>query len=69
MTHYNPPRHARAAGRRHAEPVGWAVSSAARSWHWVWSVDHDDQLATVLARLLQFAMLATMFFAMVLAAR
>lgn len=66
---YQVNRHARPPARRHAEPVEWAVSGAARSWQWVWSVDHDDQVATAVARLLQFAMLAAMFFAMVMAGR
>jgi hypothetical protein len=61
-------RHARAASRgRRAEPVRWAVSGAARGWQWVWSVDHDDQVALAVAKVAQFAMLAAMFFALVLA--
>jgi hypothetical protein len=58
-------RHARPACGWPAEPAQWLVSGLGRGWRWVWIVDHDDLLATVAAQLVQFALLATVFLAMV----
>lgn len=67
LTGCGDPRHARPVRHRRVEPLLWLASAAHRCWRWVWSVDHDELVATVAARLTRFALLATLFFAVVVA--
>lgn len=61
---YGIPRHARACGHRHTEPVLWLASGARRGWDWMWSANHGEPAAALLAGLARFLLLAALFFVM-----
>jgi hypothetical protein len=61
-------RHGLPDRHRTLEPAQWFVSGLSRAWAWVWTVDHDDVASTVVARTVQFVLLAALFFVTVLGA-
>ncbi len=56
-------RHAVPDRHRHAEPLLWLASGARRGWDWMWSADHDEPAANVIAGVARFVLLAMLFFA------